>query len=604
MPVMCMTIVLLPTEDYLFQYNEKIYSYTIDIISYANHALNKIIYPIIKIYCQSGYISTKSKFTHISLKDWILEFFDFWYSILILIISLILRAISEEHANVFEFILNYLNILDLIKVYLEISYSIGNLTLYYSKVIKLREEYKYFILGKISIFRRKKIESFKKHFKTLCQLNVTYIKDNAKFNCLSEVPEFIDKIKSEQYFKMEELGLIEPEFLDENMTRQKLEDLISEPYEKCKDYSRKLNRVKNIKEDVLGQKDQEDERCIDKLFKCFKCFKTQGCEKICFWFFSFLCLIIILQDVSLHMKSVFNPVNNDDICNSTSIYEEVGQKEDLEKSFLGEIIGCLFSYPIVYSGLTIATGVFIIPLLYALINRRSISGDFLYAKNSSDTIDLAESLGKITEMVFPAIYLSSVLYGMIYYAPTNTKNKNKNLVFDVDCLSFFQIPEFRLIFYYKYIPILFFIFIMRYFESINIKCLKFKVHISDDCYFDPRSCDVCCQACYEEKRKEYIDEGRKEMGSTYGELNPINNVSNIVNAPIYTNNVNVNYNANNMNYIPINNNAVPNDNNYINYGNNNTYNNYNNNINYNYPNQVGFQPNYPQPLLNNNNVIN
>ena len=70
------------------------------------------------------------------------------------------------------------------------------------------------------------------HFKKLCQLNLTYIKDNSKFNCLSEIPTFIDKIKSEQYFEMEELGLIEPEILDESMTRQKLESIISEPYEK------------------------------------------------------------------------------------------------------------------------------------------------------------------------------------------------------------------------------------------------------------------------------------------------------------------------------------------------------------------------------------
>jgi hypothetical protein len=602
MPIICITIVLLPTEDFLIQYNEKVYSYIIDIISYANHALNKLIYPIIKIYCQSGYISAKYKFIHISLKDWILEFFDFWYSIIIIIVSLILRAVSEEQANVFEFLLNYLNILDLIKVYIEIAYSIGNLTLYYNKVIKLKEEYKYFIIGKISIFRRKKIESFKKHFKTLCQLNLTYIKDNAKFNSLSEIPTFIDKIKSEQYFKEEELGLIEPEFLDENMTRKKLEDLISEPYEKCKEYSRKLDRIKNVKEDVLGQKEPaQDERCIDKLFKCCKCCKTQKCEKILFWFFAFLCSIILLQDVGLHMSSIFNEVNNDRICNSTSVYETIEQQENFENVF-SEIIACLIGYPIIYFALSLATGVFILPLLYALINRRSITGNFLYVRNSSDTIDLAESLGKITEMIFPTIYLSSVLYGMIYYAPTNNK---KNLIFDVDCLFFFEIPEFKLIFYYKYIPILFFIFIMRYFESINLKCLKFKVHISDECYFDPRNCDVCCQEIYKERREEYIDEGRKEMGNTYGELNPILiNQSNIINAPIYTNNVN--YNANNMNYIPMNNNIAPNqnNNNYMNYDNNNTYNNYNNNINYNYPTQVGFPPNYPQPLLNNNNASN
>ena len=513
MPIMCMTIVLLPSEtNILIQYNEKIYSYIIDTISYANHALNKIVYPIIKIYCQSGYISAKYKLIHISLKDWILEFFELWYSIILIIVSLILRQISEEQANIFEFLLNYLNILDLIKVYIEIAYSIGNLTLYYNKAIKLKDEYKYFVLGRISIYRRKKIESFKKHFKNLCQLNLTYIKDNAKFNSLSKISTFINKIESEQYFKMEDLGLIEPEFLDESMTRKKLEDLISEPYEKCKEYSRRLDRIQNIKEDILGQKDQvENERCIDKCLKCCKCCKSQRCEKIKFWFFAFLCALILLQDFSLHTSSYFKEVNDDGYCNTTSIYDNIKQMEDYEKhGHFFEVIVCLIALPIAVSALTMATGIYILPLLYSLINRRPISGDFLYAKNSSDTIDLAESLGKITEMIFPSIYLSSVFYGMIYYS---SKNNKANIIFDVDCLTFFQVPEFRLILYYKYIPILFFMFIMRYFESINLKCLKFKIHISDECCFDPRNCDDCCRSWYENKRKEYIDEGRKEMGN-------------------------------------------------------------------------------------------
>ncbi len=269
MPLLCFTIIFLPTKDIFLQYNEKVYTYIIDIISFANHALNKIIYPIIKIYCQSGYISSIYKFMHFSLKDWILELNSFWLSLIGIIISFILKQISEEYENQFEFLLNYLNILDLISVYIEIAYSIGNLPTYFFKTFIYSEEYEYFILGKISLYKEKKIEKFKKHFKKLCQLNLTYINDNAKFNCLSEIPTFIDKIKSEKYFKMEELGLVEPEILDEGMTRKKLEELISEPYEKCKDYSRKLDRIKNIKEDILGQKDNEENKsCAYKLVKC------------------------------------------------------------------------------------------------------------------------------------------------------------------------------------------------------------------------------------------------------------------------------------------------------------------------------------------------
>ena len=76
-------------------------------------------------------------------------------------------------------------------------------------------------------------------------------------------------------------------------------------------------------------------------------------------------------------------------------------------TLFSEIIQCLFTYPLFFALFIPTTAVFITPLLYALINRRKITGDFLYANNSSDTIDLVESLGKITEMIFPSLYLNN-----------------------------------------------------------------------------------------------------------------------------------------------------------------------------------------------------
>lgn len=310
------------------------------------------------------------------------------------------------------------------------------MTLYYNKVFKLNEEYKYFIIGKISIYRRKKLESFKKYFKTLYQYNLTYINHNLKFNCLSEIPTFINKIKSEEYLKKEELEVIEPLSIDEKMNKKTLENLVFRHYEKCKDYCRKLDRIKNVEEDVLGQKEQiYNEKFIYKLFRKYK---SQKCEKYFFYFFVFLCLLIFLQDIYLH-SSNFKEVNVDEYCNSTSVYNDIEQRKDENGVFL-EFIYCLIIYPILYLCLSLATGLYIIPMLYSLINRRSLTGNFFYAKNSSDTIDLIESLGNITEMVFPLIYLSSVLYGMIYYS------SNEKIEFDVDCLTFFQIPNFDISF--------------------------------------------------------------------------------------------------------------------------------------------------------------
>jgi hypothetical protein len=312
-------------------------------------------------------------------------------------VTSILKLISEKYANALEYILDCLNLLDLIKVYIEICYSVGNITLFYSKIYKQREDYKFFIIGKISIYGRKKIESFKKHFKKLCQLNLTYIKDNSKYNSLSEIPTFIDKVKSEQYFRIEELGLIEPENLDENMTIKKLEDLISEPYKKCKKYSRKLDRMKNIKKDILGLgEERKNESCIYKLLKCCICCIT---EKCIFVILVITLVLMIIDDIGGHI-AYYKEANDDGHCNTTSV-GEIGQDGEIPNLFY-EIIGCIICYPIMFFALIIGTGVYVIPLLYALINRTPITGDFIYAKNSSDTIDLIDSLGNITEMIFPS----------------------------------------------------------------------------------------------------------------------------------------------------------------------------------------------------------
>ena len=113
MPVLCFTIVLLPTNDLFFEYNEKAYSFIIEAISYTNHVLNKFIYPIIEIYLTSGYISARYKFLHISLKEWILNLNAYWLTV----IGLIIHAIFVDfYENTLEFLLNYLNIMDLINV--------------------------------------------------------------------------------------------------------------------------------------------------------------------------------------------------------------------------------------------------------------------------------------------------------------------------------------------------------------------------------------------------------------------------------------------------------------------------------------------------------
>ena len=157
-------------------------------------------------------------------------------------------------------------------------------------------------------------------------------------------------------------------------------------------------------------------------------------------------------------------------------------------------------YPMVFFFLYITTGIYVLPLLYSLVCRRLITGDFLYGKDSSDTIDLIVSLEKITESVFPCIYLSSVFYGTIYY-------NDKKYKFDMNALYFFDIPHSNIILYFRDVYLLVCIIIPKFIEYIPFKCFKFI--ISDEFYFDKD----CC--CYKEKRKQYIEEGKKDKETKY-----------------------------------------------------------------------------------------
>ena len=189
--------------------------------------------------------------------------------------------------------------------------------------------------------------------------------------------------------------------------------------------------------------------------------------------------------------------DSDNYRNTTAEFEKMQEENKFNFEELGIM---LIGYPIIFVCLFIATAVYVLPLLYSLVNRRLITGDFLYAKDSSDTIDLIVSLEKITENVFPCIYLSSVFYGTIYYA--NKKNK-----FDMNALYFFDIPHSNIILYFRDVYLLVCIIIPKFVEYIPLKC--FKIIISDEFYFDKD----CC--CYKEKRRQYIEEGKKYKESLY-----------------------------------------------------------------------------------------
>jgi len=490
MPIMCFTLVLLPVNNLFIDYNDKTYRLIINIISYTNHVLNKLVYPFIEIYCSSGYISTFNKLCHLSIKQWIIDLFGIWYTIILIILYFCFKKFYD---NYFEFLLNYLNILDLAKIYIEIGYALGSINLLYRKAFTKKEEYENFLLGKLSKYEKKKIEGFKTDYQELYN-KYTLIKDNAKFE---ELKIFIEQINNELHLNERErlglgLGIESKKPEDKNKTEKQLENEIATPFENCKSYYRKFVRINNLRNDVLNRNDvTKNGNCLDNLIK--KCTSSHKCKKCFFVIYVIICLVIILLEIIGYDSPM---LDSDNYRNTTAEFEEMQE----EKSFKGiEILYMLIGYPIIFVFLFIGTAIYVLPLLYSLVCRRLITGDFLYARDSSDTIDLIVSLEKITENAFPCIYLSSVFYGTIYY-------KRKKEKFDMNVLYFFDIPHSNIILYFRDVYLVVSIIIPLLFEKIPLKC--FKIIISDELYFG----NNCC--CYKSKRKQYIEEGenyKKEL---------------------------------------------------------------------------------------------
>ena len=156
-------------------------------------------------------------------------------------------------------------------------------------------------------FMKKKKEGYKKHYQDLFQKYKLYIKDNAKFSNFGEIKSFIEKENNEKFFDKEEgLGLVSKkpeEVIDENMTEKKLENLLSKPYEKCKSYYRKFDRINNLRNDALNRKDStKNETCIAKLMN--KCTSCHCCQKCCYIYYAIICIIIILLEIFGNMTII------------------------------------------------------------------------------------------------------------------------------------------------------------------------------------------------------------------------------------------------------------------------------------------------------------
>ena len=524
MPILA--YITLTTEESLFYIKEgdKCYQ-TIKYINMVNQVLNKLIYPLIVVYYRSGYMTIKNKFTHISISDLIFELYAYPFIIIILIIYFPLKdeLMAIYHNDDLLYFLNYLNILDLIYTYFEIGFSCGSLLRYFYSVFTRREEYQHFVLGRLSLYEQNIKKEFKRRFTRFMTLTNLYSGDIHKYK-LNEVNTFISYIDTQKYYDRNHYK--QPFEKVENIKKVDLEKILAKPYGLSKGLFRKIRRIESLKELQINRiKKKYKKRCCCGCI--YRCCISGFFKRIKYIIFAAACITILVSEGFYFQKN--NAELLDLISNKTnfSFYENsytsfvsepniTNNGTNTTDTSVGIQLGSLLlMYPLYLIIIFATCGIYIIPIFYSITRRNYITGDFIYEKGGSDTLEMIISVRKLSAKIFSALYLSSLFYITFILEDTFPINKKGE---ENEFLKFFNLPFSPYVLAIRYVYVVAIMIITRLVESINCKC--FVYNMCDECYFEPRPCEPCVKMCIEPKRKKYIAVGKREADRLLGNSNP------------------------------------------------------------------------------------
>jgi hypothetical protein len=519
--IFCMPIiayVTLTNEEALKPIKEsKMCFLAIKIINMTNHVLNKLFYPLVVVYYQSGYMSIKNIFTHITFSDIFWELYAYPFIIIILIIYFPLK---EEIMSVYQndellYFLNYLNILDLILTYFEIGFSCGSLLRYFYSVFTRVKEYQQFILGKLYLYEKDIKKEFTRRFTKFMILSNLYSGDIHKYK-LNDVNKFINDVNTQKYFDRN----LYPEQMPkvENIKKVDLEKVLSKYYGLSKSLLRRIRRIETVREDKINSiKNIEKKRCCSCIYKC--CIAS-FCQRLKCIIFSLVCIAILvcetfyfIQNKNDVIDTIYNktktysnfeyPLNDPIIFINNTISNSTNNNTDTN---VGIQLGMLvLIYPLYLITIFVTCGIYIIPIFYGITQRNFITGEFMYERGGSDSLEMIKSVRKLSTKMFSALYLSSLFYITFVLResfPINSKGEQ------FEFLKFFEVPLSAVVLGLRYFFIIFVMILTRLVESINCKC--FVMNICDECYFEPRPCEPCFKGCVERKRNKYIEAGKSE----------------------------------------------------------------------------------------------
>ena len=495
-----------------FENNVTKWELSFKIMSITNHILNKLVYPASIIYYESGFVSNCYKFIPLTFKGWINWVSNLWIIPVLIILGIAYLLYKEEildyYKNVLVYYLNYLNIIDLINLYFELGFSIMDSYRYCCRTCCKFDVYEKYIKGKIKYHKQQLDLEFENELKTLSSITNLYSEEIRKYK-LTEIFAFVTK--HEKFLTNKDNYDSKTDYSSQtkinNITDIQLEKLISSSHMEVKKLGRKIVRINNLY-DIATKK-----LVIDNWCQCIKCLSSSIFEIIKLSLFIFICLLLFLLEIEYYKqyKYVFFEHNNstnatnisyyfseidNSVINNTNNTTNTTNTINYKKYSLGaQIFSFFFAYIILLPALAITTGVYLIPIIYAVVKRRFITGEYIYEKGLSNNLEIISSVQKITSNVSASMYLGALLYIHIILKDKPTSDNYKEF------FKFFDLPYTEAVLAIKMI-FLVFVMIITNREYINFGC--YELNIADEGTFYLPITDSWCYKLFEGRKEKYF----------------------------------------------------------------------------------------------------
>ena len=480
-----------------------------EIMSITNHILNKIVYPASIIYYESGFISKCYKFIPLTLKGWVNWVKRLWIVPVAIILGIVYLFYKEKilyyYKNVLVYYLNYLNILDLVKLYFELGFCVTDSIRYFCRACCQKNVYKKYIKGKLIYHKQQLYYKFQSELETLSSITHSYSGEIEKHK-LTKIFAFVNKQK--QYLIDKDIcdskSVYSSQSQMDDITKIQLEKLISSPIMEVKQLRRKIVRINNLY-DLYDLYDTKTEKLeFSKCCQCMKCLL----EIIKLLLFFFICLIIIYLEIKYYKQYeyVFFGHNNSTNANNISYYSpeiddstinnNTNNTLSYEKYHLGiEILAFFYLYIFLLPFLAISTGFYLIPILYAVVKRNYITGEYIYEKECSNNLEIILSVEKITSLVSASMYLGALLYIHIILKDKPTSDNFKEF------FKFFDLPYTEVVLAIKMV---FFALVMIITNREYIRICSFEKNIADEGAFYLCKTDCWCYKLFKGRKEKYF----------------------------------------------------------------------------------------------------